>query len=112
MKTVVRKEKKKKRWLIKTTKNPNFCRFGGRRTWRETRTASPEEIAEAEKALNTLKALIGYCKPYDRHCHDAINQMENCIRGVGKSAAQATSSSPPEHTKMVTFDDCDPFEYE
>lgn len=54
------------------------------RTWSEFRPATSQELTEAEKAMNKLKTLIGYCKPYDKHCQNAIHEMEKCLSGVEK----------------------------
>ncbi len=77
------------------------------RTWSETRIASPEELAEAERALYKLKTIVGYCKPYDKHCHEAIASMEDILRNVERnssSAALATSRRASAEPKSVSFD--------
>jgi hypothetical protein len=76
------------------------------RTWSETRTASPEELDEAEKALHKLKQIVGFCKPYDRHCHNAIGSVEDILRNVERNsekAAMMASKFSPE-PKSVKFD--------
>lgn len=76
------------------------------RTWSENRTASPEELDEAEKALHKLKQIVGYCKPYDRHCHNAIGSVEDILRNVERSAEKAAFASRSRvsaEPKSVTF---------
>lgn len=95
---------------IKTTKPPLFlnqplCGRGDLRTWKESRKASPLELDDAEKSLNKLKALIGYCRPYDKQCHEALAAMEKCLSNVEKAAVEPTpQQSNQRENKMVSFD--------
>jgi hypothetical protein len=82
--------------------HPLMCE--DRRTWSETRTASPEELDEAEKALHKLKQIVGYCKPYDRHCHNAIGSVEDILRNVERNAGKAAMMASKFEPKSVTFD--------
>ena len=75
------------------------------RTWSETRIASPEELAEAEKALYKLRTIVGYCKPYDKHCHEAIASMEDILRNVERNSSSAAASRRTSaEPKSVSFD--------
>jgi len=50
------------------------------RTWSESRPASAEALIDAEKALDTLRSFVGYTKPYDCKCLDALDSMEMLLR--------------------------------
>ena len=81
-----------------------LCGRGDFGTWKESRKASSLELDDAEKSLNKLKALIGYCRPYDRQCHDALAAMEKCLSNVEKAAvAPPPQQSNQRENKMVSF---------
>jgi len=50
------------------------------RTWSESRPASADALTEAEKALVTLRSFVGYTKPYDGKCLEALDSMEMLLR--------------------------------
>jgi len=50
------------------------------RTRSENRPASTEALTEAEKALDTLRSFVGYTRPYDGKCLEALDSMEICLR--------------------------------
>lgn len=78
------------------------------RTWSEFRNPTPEDVIEAERSLQKLRAIAGYCKPYDKQCHEAIANLEDILRSVERNnerkssvASQASRVSEP---KSVSFD--------
>ncbi len=48
---------------------------------------------------------MGFCKPYDRHCHNAIGSVEDILRNVERNAGNAAkmASKFPTEPKSVTF---------
>lgn len=80
---------------------------GDLRTWSESRKATPQDLDEAERSLNKLKALIGYCRPYDKHCNETLANLEKCLSHIEKASTAPPPTAPTSNDKMVHFDHFD-----